>query len=96
MRDSPSCSAMSEPRTTVMPMGVGSLLATDRRAAVAWPLTSLVPKISDWGNETETLTFRLGVCGSAAASVAFSTYMAVSDLMSWRVDRHVPRWPQRH
>ena len=51
-------------------MGVGSLLEMERRASVAWPLMSLTPKISDCGNETETLTFRLGVCGS---SVTFST-----------------------
>jgi len=54
------------------PMGLGSLLAMDRRASVAWPLMSLTPKISDWGNEAEILTFRFGVCASGT-SLTFST-----------------------
>ena len=40
--------------------GTGSSFEKERRACVGWPLTSLMPKISEDGNEVETLTARFG------------------------------------
>jgi hypothetical protein len=64
---------------------------------VAWPLTSLMPKISDCGKETDTLTFKLGVWGSA--SVTFSTCARDSQftcVMSQRSVESSHRWRRRH
>jgi len=42
------------------PIASGSSLAKERSAWVAWPLTSLMPKISEEGNCTETFTLIVG------------------------------------
>ncbi len=50
-------------------MGAGSSFAKDSRAWVGWPLMSLIPKISEEGNEADTCTARLGeVDGDSSSS----------------------------
>jgi len=53
------------------PTASGSSLVKERSAWVAWPLTSLMPKISEEGNCTETFTLIVGeVDGLSASSSA--------------------------
>ena len=40
--------------------GSGSSFENERRACVGWPLTSLMPNISDEGNCAETFTAKAG------------------------------------
>ena len=50
-------------------IGSGSSLVKERRAWVWWPLTILMPKISEEGKDVETLTARLAeVEGSSRSS----------------------------
>ena len=57
------------PPTKLTATGSGSSLLNERRAWVAWPLTSLMPNISDDGNCTDTFTFRVGeVVGFSTSS----------------------------
>lgn len=46
-----SAGVTREPPTMTTLTGSGSLLETSNTARVGWPLTSLMPKISDCGNE---------------------------------------------
>lgn len=51
----------------------GSSLEKERRAWVGWPFTSLMPKISEEGNDVEILTAMLGeVEGVSTSSSAYS------------------------
>lgn len=63
-----SCRVESMPPTTATVTGAGSLLVKERMADVAWLFTSLMPKISAWGKEAETLTARFGVVGGESSS----------------------------
>lgn len=57
--------------------GSGSSFEMERSALVAWPLTSLMPKISEDGNEVEIFTARLpDVDGFSTSS---SGYIDVSN-----------------
>lgn len=62
-----------EPPTKTTVTGSGSSLETERTAWVAWPLMSLMPKISEEGKEVETLTARLGDWGLSTCSSSSSS-----------------------
>lgn len=64
-------------KTTVM--GSGSSLLMESRAWVGWPLMSLMPKISDEGNEVETFTARFAEVEGCSAS-ASSACLIISGL----------------
>lgn len=65
-----------------------SSLETERTACVEWPFTSLMPKISEDGNEVDTFTARLGDVDGASTSS--STYCAVSGFQKMRIERTTP------
>lgn len=56
----------------------GSSFEMERTACVGWPLTSLMPKISEDGNDVETFTARLG--DVEGASTSSSTCCIISSL----------------
>jgi hypothetical protein len=65
-----------------------SSLETDRTACVEWPLTSLMPKISEDGNDVDTFTARFGDVDGASTSS--STYCTVSGFLKVRIERTSP------
>ena len=58
------------PPTKLMPTGSFSSLVMERSAWVGWPLTSLMPKISEFGKDVEIFILRPG--GGACISTSSS------------------------
>ena len=64
------------PPMKLRPTGSASSLVMERSAWVGWPLTSLIPKISELGNDVEIFKARPG--GGGGSSTSSSAWEEVS------------------